>query len=607
MLKTKLIPTPLIYRKAPKLTSGPPVEPVRKWRLFFILRFALEVIWHLLLVRLRPPAGPGGKHTEDILAQRTRGAMERLGGMWIKTGQIMAMRRDIFSKVLCDELSRLHDNATGFPGEIACEIIEKELGCPIHDVFSELDRTPLAAASIGQVHVGRIRANGVKVAVKVQRPSIAESFERDLKILAGYLTVLQFLRVAPWAKLDEMFWKLRQTLTDELDYRLEAASIRRMRKTLRRQKVYAPRPFVRYCTSKVLTMEFVDGVLLSDYLNALSAEPEKASAWCKENDVDPEKVGRRLFLGFMRQLMEDNLMHGDLHPGNIMLLKNSRYALIDFGSVDSIDRGFLEKYNMSVKLLVGRDFSKYADVYLTMVPGIPHIDIEAMRMEVVRELQAWDSLTDVKGIPYEQRALAGGNMRLAAVLGKYKLPPLWNLLRVMRSALALDASLKFLIPEVNFFKLTRRHFERSRERMLKYMTSKGSRRDLVSSINDLMRLPASVGENLVFQAELIRKRAITFQGQISKAAEVGKAVLTTLFNLGLIATVLAVARYLNKQHDVGSNVISGLPVRDIFTQMPQLSRGMWLVVIVLCFYLLRNLRKLVRVLGFKSVGSNPWV
>jgi len=606
MLKKRLIPTPLVYRRAPRPTSGASLEPPKR-RLLFILKFCLQILWHLLLVRLRPPTGPGGKYTAERLALRTREAMERLGGMWIKTGQIIAMRRDIFPKPLCDELSRLHDNAIGFPGEIACAIIEKELGCSIHDVFSEFDREPLAAASIGQVHVGRIRANGVKVAVKVQRPSIAESFARDLKILAGYMTLLKIFQVMPWGRWDEMYWKLHQTLSDELDYRLEVASIRRMRKTLRTQKVYVPRPYVRYCSPRVLTMEFLDGVLMSDYLNALNAEPEKAKAWCEENDIKPKKVGERLYLGFMKQFLEDNLMHGDLHPGNIMLLKDSRYSLIDFGSVDSLDRGFVEKYSFGVKTLVRRDFSKYFDVILTLIPGLPAVDLEAMRTEVVRELQAWESLTDVKGIPYEQRALTGASVRLSAVLGKYKLPPIWNMLRVMRSSMALDASLKFLIPEVNFFKLSRRHFDQRRERMLKYMTSKSSRQDLVSSLNDMMRLPANVGENLLFQAELIRKRAISFQGQISKAAEIGKAVLTTVFNLGLIATVLAVARYLNKQHDVGSEVISDLPVRDIFTQMPQLSRGMWLVVIVLCFYLLRNLRKLVRVLGFKSIGSNPYI
>ncbi|EYF00543.1 ABC1 kinase family protein [Chondromyces apiculatus] len=607
MLKKRLIPTQLAYRKAPKETGKAPMKPVGKWRLLFVVRFLAATVWYSLLARLRPPAGPGGKYTNEFIAQRTRETMERLGGLWIKTGQIIAMRRDIFPKAFCDELSKLHDSATGFPGEVACAIIEAELGCPLREVFSEFDTQPLAAASIGQVHVGRIRANGVRVAVKVQRPSIVESFQSDLKILRFYLTLLKIFRIMPWGKWEEMYWKLSQTLSDELDYRLEVASIRRMRKTLRHQRVYVPKAFVQYCSARVLVMEFIDGVLMSDYLNALNAEPEKAKAWCKENNVDPKKVGKRLFLGFLQQLLEDNLMHGDLHPGNIMLLKNSRYSLIDFGSVDSLDRGFLEKYTLGLTVLAKRDFSKYMDVFLTMVPGLPHVDLETMRMEVVRELQAWESLTDVKGIPYEQRALTGANVRLSAVLGKYHLPPLWNMLRVMRSGMALDASLKFLIPEVNFFKLARRHFEGRRERMLKYMASKSSRQDLVGSLHDLMRLPASLGENLLFQAELIRKRAITFQGQISKAAEVGKALLTTLFNLGLIVTILAVARYINKQHDVGSEAIASLPLRDIFTTMPQLSRGMWILVILLCIYLLRNLRRLVRVLGFRSVGSNPWV
>src|SRR6185436_3820776 len=105
-----------------------------------------------------------------------------------------------------------HDQAHGFPGEVACRIIEAELECPLKNVFSEFDRVPIAAASIGQVHVGRLRETGAKVAVKVQRPTIADSFARDLKILRTCMTIIQLLRVRPWARWDEMYWTLQQTL-----------------------------------------------------------------------------------------------------------------------------------------------------------------------------------------------------------------------------------------------------------------------------------------------------------------------------------------------------------------------------------------------------------
>ncbi|HRI67556.1 MAG TPA: hypothetical protein PK156_25100, partial [Polyangium sp.] len=110
-----------------------------------------------------------------------------------------------------------------------------------------------------------------------------------------------------------------------------------------------------------------------------------------------------------------------------------------------------------------------------------------------------------------------------------------------------------------------------------------------------------------FQADLVRKRALNFQAGISKAAQIGTALVGTMVNIGLIATVFAVARYLTKQTDVAKSAISQLPVRDIFGSMPTLSPGMWLVVIVLFLYLLRSLRKLAQVLGVASPGTNPFL
>jgi ubiquinone biosynthesis protein len=180
MLKKRLIPTPLPALK-PKAMSVQRLKRAPRFRLLFIFWLLMGCLWHLIVIRVRPAAARKGKHTPENFALRLRLAFERLGGMWIKTAQILAMRRDIFSPQICSELSKLHDHATGFPGEVAVKIIEEELGCPIDMVFSDFDTVPLAAASIGQVHVGRLRENGVKAAVKVQRPTIAESFRTDLK------------------------------------------------------------------------------------------------------------------------------------------------------------------------------------------------------------------------------------------------------------------------------------------------------------------------------------------------------------------------------------------------------------------------------------------
>lgn len=607
MLKKRYIPTPLVNRelhrhRGEKLTAKQQ-KPVR-FRLLYIFWLVLRILWAMAMRRLRPTSS---KYTLLGLSQMVRDSMERLGGLWIKAAQIMAMRRDLFPKVFCDELALLHDRARSFPGEIAKSIIEQELGVPIEDIFRDFDIVPIAAASIGQVHTAVLRENGVKVAIKVQRPRIAESFGSDFKIVSGLVTMLRLFRVLLWTRWDEMLFHLQRTLSDELDYRLEVSSMRKMRKTLKSDKIYVPKAFTRWCKKKVLVMEFIDGVLMSDYIHAHVDAPLKASAWLKENNIRLKKIGKRMYLSFTMQLMDDNLCHGDLHPGNIMLLRDNRVAFIDFGSVSVLESGFLEKYRLSIKALARREFGKYVDVLLTLVGGLPQLDMDKFKSEVVRELESWESLTDVEGIPYEQRSLAGMNVRLMGIFGRYHFPPLWNVLRITRSNFAFDASMQFLLPEIKYFKLMHKHFERSRQRTLKYAASKSSRDDLVSSINDIMRLPATVGENLLFQAEIIRKRAMSFQAQISKAATIGKAVLSTLLNIGLIVTVFVIARFLSKESDAGEKAVAKLPIRDVFAAMPHLTPGMWILVILLSLYLLRNLRKLIKVLGFAGVSRNPFL
>lgn len=605
MLKKKLIPTPLAVHSTGK---GRPPKPIKRFRVFYIFKMLLRVVWFLAMRRLRRPAGPGGKYTYEALGMSITASFERLGGLWIKAAQIIAMRRDILPKEFCDHLSRLHDRAHGFPGAEACRIIEEDLGRPIDEVFKHFETEPIAAASIGQVHIGWLRESGVKVAVKVQRPNIVDSFRQDLSILRGYFTLLRLFRFMTYARWEEMFETLQQTLVEELDYRLEVASMRRMRRTLKQEGIYAPKAFTQYCTKRVLTMEYLDGVLMSDYIHVLVNEPARAKAWCKENKIKPKKFGRRLYLSMIKQIFEDNLLHADLHPGNIMMLRKSRVAYIDFGTVSILDAGLLTKYNLALRALWRKDFSKYADAYFTMVPGIPvDVDLDMVRKEMIRDMERWESLTDVKGVPYDQRSLTALNAAITSIIGRYKFPPEWAILRLLRTMTALDASFRFVIPDIDFYKVMNRFYAAQRIRVFKRMASKRVREDISVAVNDLMKVPPMLAENMIFQADLIRKRAMSFQAGLSKAAAVGKALVGTLLNLGLIATVFIVARYASRHHDVGKSAMSQLPVRDVFASMPSLSPGMWLIVIVLSVYLLRSLMKLGKVLGVTGVGTNPFL
>src|SRR5581483_4734419 len=202
MLSRDLIPTPLDTRKRRSPPVMALVEPPR-WRGLWIARkltgFALRLAVEKGQRRL------GARRTGVLV----RELFETMGGLWVKLGQLLAMRRDIFPIDFCEELARLHDRATGFPGEIARGILEEDLQAPVESHFSEFDLTPVAAASIGQTHIARLH-DGVKVAIKVQRPHIRAVFERDLVYMQRLFSLMDRLGVKRQFHWEELTWELSQ-------------------------------------------------------------------------------------------------------------------------------------------------------------------------------------------------------------------------------------------------------------------------------------------------------------------------------------------------------------------------------------------------------------
>jgi ubiquinone biosynthesis protein len=501
MQKTRFIPTPLSDPRERPAVQVVQLGQHSQSRVFRRLTFVLTLLFRQLAVRLWPRLGhEGGRFDALNNARFIRLFCESMGGLWVKVGQILAMRRDAFSQVFCDELARLHDRATGFPGEIAREIIERELG-PVDEFFVDFEVAPMAAASIAQIHQARLRDSGLRVVIKVQRPDVAAAFVRDLKFLKGIVRIVKFLGVLQSGRWDEMLWELDKTFTEELDYRLEASSISRMRKQLRKHKVYVPKVFQALCTRCVLVMELVEGVFMSEYIRVASQDPDRVAAWNVENNVSPTSLGEKLYLSHLRQVFEDNLYHCDLHPGNVIILRNNRFALIDFGSIASFERSFLEKYSMMFKAIAMSDFTKVVDIMLMTSPALPDVDLTDLRAELVRSMRAWELKTSIKRAPYHEKSLTAAMAQLAETLGKYKVPPAWEYLRLQRAEITLDSALSLLLPSVNYVKLARKYMEKAQQRGFAQMGSKMARRQLVGSLGALAALPQRMGENITFDAE----------------------------------------------------------------------------------------------------------
>jgi ubiquinone biosynthesis protein len=256
--------------------------------------------------------------------ERIRLALEELGPIFVKFGQAVSTRRDLLPPDIADELVRLQDRVPPFPGSVARETIERAYGRPVTTAFEAFDETPLAAASIAQVHVARL-LDGKEVVVKVLRPGMRTLIERDLEVLHALARLAQtYWSESRRLRPREIVAEYEKTILDELDLMREAANASQLKRNfLGSDLLYVPDIYWDYCRLDVMVMERIHGVPISDMARLAHAGADIAKL--AENGV-------RIFF---TQVFRHNFFHADMHPGNIFVIlddpRNPRYAAVDFG------------------------------------------------------------------------------------------------------------------------------------------------------------------------------------------------------------------------------------------------------------------------------------
>jgi ubiquinone biosynthesis protein len=301
--------------------------------------------------------------------ERLRLALEELGPIFVKFGQAVSTRRDLLPADIADELAKLQDRVPPFPGDIARELVGRAYGQPVEAVFQEFDTTPLAAASIAQVHPARLRG-GEEVVVKVLRPDMRAIIERDLEVLHALAELAQRYwaegrRLRPREIVDEY----EKTILDELDLMREAANASQLKRNFAGSDLlYVPEVYWDYCRNDVMVMERIHGVPISDMARLRAAGTNVAQL--AENGV-------RIFF---TQVFRHNFFHADMHPGNIFVLvddpQHPKYAAVDFGIVGTLeprDQHYLAENFLAV---FDRDYRRVAQLHLESgwVPAGARVD-----------------------------------------------------------------------------------------------------------------------------------------------------------------------------------------------------------------------------------------
>jgi len=370
-------------------------------------------------------SGEPGDGSSD--PERLASDLEGLGATFVKLGQLLSTRRDLLPDGYTEALARLQDDVEPFPSEVVHRIIEAELGARVSDLFESFDDTPLASASIGQVHRATTRS-GREVVVKVQRPGVVEQVAEDMDALERVAAMFDATSVGQRVGTRALLDQFHRVIVDELDYRKEAAHLERFRELTRDEPLISvPAPLRDFCTQRVLTMEYVPGKKVTD-VGPLGLM-----------DVDGPALADALFGFTLRTILSEGVLHADPHPGNLLLTRDGRLALIDLGMVAVVPRRLQGQLVRLLLAVSEGDGEQVADVLATMGEPLPSWDPSGFREDASHLVHASLSL----GSEIEAGSML---VELARIAGDHGLRPPAEMALVGKALLNLDQSTTHLDP-----------------------------------------------------------------------------------------------------------------------------------------------------------------
>jgi len=348
---------------------------LRIWHIGVILkRYRLDELFNT--TRLPGPIRwvrvfiPTGKDVSGLpRGERLRLALQELGPVYVKFGQILSTRRDLLPLDIADELALLQDQVPPFPGEEARKIIEEALGEPVDTVFASFDIQPLASASIAQVHPATLH-DGRKAVVKVVRPGIEKQLRKDIDLLKAIARIAEkFLQGGARIQPLEVVREFEGVVFDELDMQREAANASMLRRNFQNSSdLYIPEVYWNWCKRRVMVMERVSGLPVGDIERL------------REHGVNLKKLARRGIRVFYTQVFRDNLFHADMHPGNILVDASNpddpSFIAMDFGIVASLSTKDLYYIAENFKALFNQNYRRVAALHIDAgwVPETTRLD-----------------------------------------------------------------------------------------------------------------------------------------------------------------------------------------------------------------------------------------
>ncbi|MFH1332023.1 MAG: AarF/ABC1/UbiB kinase family protein [archaeon] len=372
------------------------------------------------------------KTKDKNLPARIRMAMDELGGTFVKLGQLLSLRPDLIPEEYCQEFSKLQDSVKEFEYQEVKRIVEEELKKPINQIFKKFEKKPIAAASVGQVHLAILKT-GERVAVKVQRPKIEETFKTDIDILYKIADLIEnYMPEVREYNPRDIVEEFENYTRRELDYMIEAKNIDIFYRNFKENgKIRIPKVHWEHTTKKVLTMEYIQGRKLGE--DSVPREKRR-------------KVVRVMTECFIKQVLDYGFFHADPHPGNIFLMKGDKVALLDFGIVGRIDIKLRRKIEDILIALINKDTNSLANSIIDV--GIVEKDTNTEQLE--KDLG--EHLGEYYNITLQQTNISSFFYDAFTLARKYRMKFPANFVLLIKAMATVEGFAKKFYPEFNFVK-----------------------------------------------------------------------------------------------------------------------------------------------------------
>ncbi len=419
---------------------------------------------------------PIARHTWET---RIRLAMAELGPTFIKLGQVLSTRPDLVGVALADELAHLQ---TDVPADRPSQIrrtIEDELGRPIDDLFDDFEQTPIASASIGQVHRARLKT-GEAAVVKVQHADIGRKIRVDLDILAGLAQMAEripeFQNYRPAAIVAEF----KRSLRHEMDFLRETRTIQQFARDFARDKtVHVPRTYPSLCSSRVLTMEFIEGIRIS--------EKEELA----RRGVDLGVLARRGANMYLEMIFTHGHYHADPHPGNLLVMENDVIGLLDYGMVGRIDEQLHEDMGNLLMAVADQDAEHLATIIMRIGSAPPDLDRRALEVDLT------DFVLHYGGLSLDEFDLSGALNEITEMIRRYHIALSPRIAMLIKTFVTLEGTARLLSPKFSLVEVMKPYQKRLLWRRLSPIRRLRKMRRFVSEVEHLISiLPREIGELL---------------------------------------------------------------------------------------------------------------